>query len=207
MNRPRSGEFQRAVMAYGDDGLWDIVLGAILLFIGLVERLGAQPWWLAAVLLAIPGVPAAKRLICAPRLPAHETRQPASTGIRAAVWILSVATVLPVVASAGLVALAASGWSSEWTAAVLPIVLPILMALLGVVILVTVGTMLDAAGRYFFYAAVLAAGFLALLWPLVPDWLVLAAPGGVMLILGAGILLRFLRTHMRMARSQLRYRT
>lgn len=206
MNQPQQGDFQRVVMAYGDDGLWDIVLGAILASIGVIEMVSLHPLWVTITVLAVPGVFLAKRVITAPRLRTYETRQTATARVRAAIWILFLVTLVLVGASVGLVVLTVWGWLSGWAAGILPIVLPILLALLGVIVMVTVGTMIDAAARYFFYAAVLAAGFLALLWPAVPNWLALVVIGGVMVAVGAGLLLRFLLSHSRTTTGQLTYR-
>lgn len=205
VNRPSQSEFQRAVMAYGDDGIWDVALGAILLTFGLVTWLFGPPLWAAGVVAVVPAIVVAKRLISAPRLRIYEARPVASAGVVTAVWILLITTLLLIIGSGGLIALSLTRRLSEWSAGILPLVVPILLAVLGVVIMVTTGTMIDAAGRYFFYAAVVAAGFLALLWPAVPGWAGLVVSGGVMLAVGVVVLARFLGTHGRTAARRLSY--
>ncbi len=61
--------------------------------------------------------------------------------------------------------------------------------------MVTAGMMIDAAGRYFLYAAAMATGFLTLLWSATPDWVTLAAPGILMIVVGLGCAAHFLVTH------------
>lgn len=190
----RNGEVQRAVMACGDDGVWDIVLGTILLTIGLVEFQSWPPAWVALVLLAIPLALIAKRRVTASRLLEYETRQPSAARIGGAVAILVGATLLVLLLVGLLIWLSLTSGLSDWMTDLLPIVMPVMLAFLAVVIMVTVGTLLDAAGRYSLYAGALAAGFLALLWDATPGWAAFLGPGSLMMIVGLGCTARFVRS-------------
>jgi hypothetical protein len=204
MNSPRRGEVQRAALVHGEDGVWDVALGVILLTIGTVELLALHPLWMMPVILVMPLARLVKRRVIARRLRAHEVQRTSAAGAGVAVVILSLMTAVLVAASSALLALLVRGLP-PWLSAYLPVVLPIGLAVGAVVILVTVGTMLSAPGRYFVYAAVLAGGFLALLWPLTPDWAPLLLPGVLMSAVGAGLLVRFLWRHARQVGGQLSY--
>jgi hypothetical protein len=54
MISPRKGEVQRAALVHGEDGVWDVALGVILLTIGTVELLALHPLWIMLVILVMP---------------------------------------------------------------------------------------------------------------------------------------------------------
>ncbi len=188
-------EIQRAVMACGDDGIWDMALGVILLFTGLVEWLSWHAAWASAVVLVVPLAIAAKRLMTANRLLDHEVRRSPPVSIIVAIGILTVAIVIVLLLLGGLIAFTLLSGLPEWIGALLPFVVPVSLALLGVIIMVTVGAIVGAPGRYFLYAAVLAASFLALLWSATPSWVAFVVPGGFMVCVGLGCLGQFAASH------------
>jgi hypothetical protein len=143
--------------------------------------------------------------VIARRLYAYEVQRISAAGAGAAVVILTLMTAVLVATSSALVLALLFGGLPPWLGEYLPVVLPIGLAVAAVVILVTVGTMLSAPGRYFFYAALLAGGFLALLWPIMPDWAPLMLAGTLMTAVGIGLLARFFWRHARQAGRQLSY--
>ncbi|MEZ4519397.1 MAG: hypothetical protein R3C44_22080 [Chloroflexota bacterium] len=207
MTGSRSDEVQRAVMACGDDGIWDLSIGAILLIPGIVELLAWDSIWELAVVPIIPLVLLAKRQMTAVRLTDYETRHSLPGSIRMAVWLLAFVTLILLALLGTLAGLSYTGQIPPWLADMLPITLPVTLALLGVIIMVTVGTMVNAAGRYFLYAGVLAIGFLALLWDATPTWTAFVIPGALMVLIGLGCSMRFVRTHpVRPPERRLRFR-
>ena len=203
----RNGEIQRAIMARGDDGVWDILLGSILVVVGLIEFLAWHPAWAVSVLLVLPLALLAKRLVTAPRLRDFETRQTPSCSIGTAVGILSAAILLLSLLTGLLLWLQASGQLSVWAGELLPIVMPIALAALAVIIMVTIGTLIESAVRYSIYAAVLAAGFMALLWEATPSWVAFLVPGAVMVVVGLACVARFTRSRPLVPQeSRLRFR-
>lgn len=215
MNDKRSSEVRHAAMACGDDGIWDVALGLILLLFGVVLYLALHSAAAAVVLLVVPGALLAKRRLTMPRLRAYETQSQTDHRSGAAVCILLL-VVLVAMSAAGLLlwpVLQPLLWPQSiaqipsWAGGLLPIVVPVLLALFAVIIMVTVGSMVGAAGRYFLYSAVLAGSFLALLWAATPDWLTLMVPGLLMILVGVGSAARFVLTHpMAPQPRRLRYR-
>jgi hypothetical protein len=167
--------------------------------------LALHPLWIMPVILVMPLARLIKRRVVARRLLPYEVRRTSAVGAGAAVVILSLMTIVLVATSSALLVGLLVGGLPPWLGAYLPVVVPIALAAGAVVILVTVGTMLGAPGRYFVYSALLAGGFLALLWPTTPDWAPLVLPGALMSAVGAGLLVRFLWRHARQAGGQLSY--
>ncbi len=196
------GDLQHATMACGDDGIWDIALGTILLLFGVILFLAWQTAWAALVVLVPLLALIAKRKITAPRLREYEKHALPTSSIGAAVWILVLMTLVVAALLSLLLWFGQDGLLPEWAIGLLPIVLPVMLALMAVVIMVTAGTMVGASARYFIYAAAMAVGFLALLWETTPDWITLAIPGLLMIMVGLGCVARFLVSHPMVPREQ-----
>lgn len=191
MKDSRTADERAAIMAYGQDGIWELVLGVVFVSLAVAEYFVLDYPAAIMVILAYPVVLALKEGITAPRIRLSELSPVASRRLQSA--MVFVAVLLLVLALAGLLVfgLLEPQAIPDW----LPQATPMALAMVTLVILALTAFAASGSWRYLFYGIVLPASFVLLFWSEIPAWTVFAAPGVLMTVIGLWLLIRFMRSH------------
>jgi hypothetical protein len=193
---PQSAEFrkleQKAYLSYHQDGLIDLITGAVIICMAISEAMDSSIWNMLALLLIFAYLPL-KHRVTFPRLgyvKFNVTRRGVNMRVASAVVI----SVL-VLSLIGMLVLLFSGRSSSS-----PLILAVrenpalLYALLGLIGFGLAGIVLGIP-RLLVYALLSLVIMLGGHWLNLPLWSTLLLLGGTILATGAVLLIRFLRRY------------
>lgn len=186
---------QQAYMRYYQDGLADLLIGLGVLLAGLFMLLDSDvPLAAAWVVLWLPIWMSAKKSIAARRIGKAEVPMEQQKGIAKAV--LFVAGVLVLLVAAAMVALWGqnTGKIPSWFLAGLRQYLIVVLGLLGAIVISVMGW-LSGLDRLYAYAVATAVVFVGGYLLNVPIALAVAVVGGIVMLWGLGLLVRFVRKY------------
>jgi hypothetical protein len=189
------GDERRAYMSYHEDGLLDLMVGLAVLLAGVYALVDLDiPLGAGWVVLWLPLWLSAKKSITARRLPDAEVSEEQYDGLwRAAAFVIAALVLLVL---AGLVVLwgRSTGSVPEWFLAGLREYLTPVLGLIGALVM-TIAAWLSRLNRLYAYAVLTALAFFAGYWLGVSTALAVTLVGGFIMLSGAAMLIRFVRTH------------
>ena len=182
----------RPYLVYGEDGLWDLYVGAILLVLAVAERFELSTIAFVPILL-YPVLLAAKQAITAPRLNAAEQLRSAGlrAGERRTLLFLVLGLTVPLVLLLVVRTVASLGF---WLSQAMDTYLPAVLQLLLVALLAAWGYR-SGMHRLIAYAASLAAIHLAGYLVELPPYALNLLMGVVVTAGGLAVLARFIHSH------------
>jgi hypothetical protein len=180
-------------MAFSHDGVFDIVLGVMLIAAGAYIYTDLVALGGIIVVLIIPLVQGLKRAITVPRLPASEG--PDDSGLRQFRGIMIGSVIFGVLMLAGVAIYlyTRSGNLPDWLSWLdegMPYAILTIVA-----IFLLIGTYVTRDWRFVAYAVLAAVAYGLISWLEIHLGAGLMVLGGVVLLLGLALVARFVRTH------------
>lgn len=186
--------FGDKVMAFSGDGIFDIVLGLMIVAAGLYLYFDLIAFGAISVVLVVPLVEALKRSVTLPRLRAAE--EPDEAGVRAFRGLLIGAVLLGVLVIGGVLIYMwdrnaqTPAWLSRWLTDFMP------WTLLAItVVFLAVGTYITRNWRMVAYAVLAAIAVSVAFWFEVALWVSLVILGAIIFAIGLGLIFQFVQTH------------
>ena len=181
---------QKAYMSYHQDGLLDIVIGLVPLFMGISALTGN---YLFIILLALIGISwkAAKKTITVPRLGYVEFSEKRKSKEKKKMQILTIAFTLSAIAGVGVfMAWESSGLLRQWAISLGLTPLGLTMASLVFVI-----SLLTGLKRMYAYSLLILVTFIAFQLLGISHRIALVLSGGIILTSGITVLILFIRKY------------
>ena len=187
---------RRAYVSYFQDGLTDLYGGFILLGLGLA-MLTDQMWWLALMVIGMAALWARKRITYprmgyvrfSPQREARTKRSRIAAGIAVLATMLLGVILFALVATNGL-----PQWLDAWLADYFLVAFAVMVGAI-----IAVGAFMVGVARFYAYAVLVFAAFVAAQFFDTSAGLPVTITAGVIVLCGLAVLTRFLRKYPRPA--------
>lgn len=189
------------IMAFSRDGVFDIVLGVMLLAAAAYLYFDMVALGGIIVVLIVPLVQGLKRSITVPRLAATDLPDDVEVRMFRSFMVASVLIGMLALAGVAVFMLDRAGNLPGWLDGRLADGLPYaLLTIVGVFLLI--GTYATRSWRFIGYAVLIGVAYALMRWLDITLWVGLAGLGVVALVLGVVLAVRFVQTHPVLPRDQ-----